>query len=207
MAIGDDIKETYNEVGSPITIVSFLTAEETEEFCLYEKYTEQSTEFIRQHVTVVDVVFDTVLVPGCLVKLENNTYLVTSKDSTRVENEVAYFRSMLYKTNSTASIYKHSNNPGFDSNYKKLPEFELTQENIPVLFLDETRGTEAENTENVYYASDSKCVMYVQKYDVGVGDRVKVDEEFFLVENKHSTRLQGNFVLYLKRIKDDTTTY
>jgi len=207
MAIGDDVKETYEEVGIPYQVEKLDTGGLFDEKCLIEKYTEQSTEFIRQRVVVVNIPYDTEAVPGDLIHLEGEEFLITSKDSTRVENAVAFYRCMLYRCNDFCSIYTYNPNRGYDSNYNKYPEFSLEEENVPLLFLDVPRATEAEEIESVYLGSISGYSAYMQKRNIKEGDRIKLDDTFYLVENIHSHRLKGNFILYLQKVQDDTATY
>ena len=207
MAIGDDIKETYEEVGIPFTGYSFPLGTQHPEYCLVEKYTEQSTEFIRQNVVVINIVFDSMLEVGDYLLLEGIFYLVTSKDSTRVENEVAFYRCMLFKCNVSVDWYKWTPDRGYDADYNKLPEFTKEKADCVALFLENVRGTGGDNVEEVYYSSSSGHTVYSQQHGFSPGDRLLIEGLFYLVENMHNHRLAGVSVLFLKKVEDDTATY
>lgn len=208
MSIGDDIKETYQEEGTPYIVYKFGVTEPVQgEKGLFEKYTEQSTEFIRQFVSVVDVAYDTAIESGDIIVSKNIKYLVTSKDPYDVEGSCVYYRCMLYRCNAQISILSFNPERGYDENYNPLPMYTVKLENVPVLIEDDKRSTEAESTDNVYYASSSGYQAYIQKFDISPGDRVVIENETYLIENCHKYRIDGCFVLMLKRVQDDTETY
>jgi sorbitol-specific phosphotransferase system component IIA len=198
---GEDIKEVYQEIGTPFLLYKFGSTDPLEEKGMTERYTEQSTEFIRQYVIVLNVWYDSNVEPGDLIDLQEKNYIITSKDPTNVEGMPAFYRAMAYRCNEVVNVLSKNDGLGYDAEYNPVAPY-TKKEEVPCLLVDNKRETEAGEEDEVYYASGSSFTCYIQAYDVKAGDRIRIKNKDYLVENIHTHRLKDVLILYLKPLQD-----
>jgi hypothetical protein len=124
VALGDDIKEILEDVGTAFNIVQITTSPYSGEvaggYCLLRPTLQSSRPLVRELVSEAQFAFDTIVVNGDIINVPiiPQKYLVLTKAPRVFENAIFSNPSMLYKVNFSGELQRFSGEgSGYDANY------------------------------------------------------------------------------------------
>jgi len=129
--IGDDIKEVFQELGSPVEVNQHFGSPVTE--FVDPSTFESSDPYTRQTVMEISLPFDSTIQSGDIITLtDNGTHLlVVSLNFQRFDQDIVTKEAMIYRCNVLGTVSKFSRTR--DSNYKLVEDWVPTSDEIPCL--------------------------------------------------------------------------
>jgi len=130
--IGDDIKEVFQELGSPVAVNKYKNSDPVVEF-IDSEFFESSDPYTRQTVMEVSLAFDSVIQSGDVITLtDNNTHLlVVSLNLQRFDQNVVTKEAMTYRCNVLGTISEFQRSR--DDNYKLTEDWVPISDEVPCL--------------------------------------------------------------------------
>lgn len=106
MPLGDDIKETYQDVGVGYTILRG-SGNVSGEYLDYEPNSQVTKPFIREYFLEAEIPYDTQSVAGDVIEFsDGRRFLIMNKTPEMFEDEIISFSCVLYKTNIVAVVMR-----------------------------------------------------------------------------------------------------
>lgn len=175
MGIGPDIYDVLVELGTPVEIIKHDSSNPVTEYIDYEYSSQASSPFITQYVLFATFSYNTAMAPGDLIKfLDNGQYLlVTGKSTSRFEQEVVVYESLLYKCNITIDVQKRTKIR--NSDYELVPSWTNVVTNEPVLLTGMVEDHRAQKEESYDIMVSSMNLHISGDVEIGKGYRIVTD--------------------------------
>lgn len=196
MSIAGDITDVLKEVGTALTIHNPDGSTVTGWYVDPTAYPDQSTLFIRMFLKSGSLSADCPVVNGDVVEFGGTYYLITNYVPTMFENAVVENIAIFYRCNVFVTVETHSDSPGYDVNYDKLPEWTELGTSIPATLLEKQLTPLPEITENIYLTGSVTNILYISaNYALKRGDRITTASgSVYMIETIGQYELDGILV-------------
>lgn len=206
MAIGQDIKDVLEELGTSLSIYKYPGPTIIEEVCDHEFFSTHSSEFLRQFFSGITVPFDTQLLSGDIVAAMGYHFLCTTLAPNNFENAPVDYTAVFYRCNVLGKLDRYPQNATFDANYVKTRTWTTIHDNVYALEYENQFDQKHVIEEDIVAITQKGHLLYLPSHvEVEEGDRWYPDRtvatKFFRVSTIDTFRLDN---VSIATLNDDT---
>lgn len=183
MTIGDDIKETLEDVGTAYTVLRD-SGNVSGEYLDYLINRQITKPFIREFFLEASLSYDTGAIAGDVVQFDTteDVYLIMNKTPELFENSIVTNECTLYKANVSGELLRPSETR--DTQYHKIPEWQTVKSNCYALQTEALYGHDLDTDEELGLLRVENHELYIP-HSIGIQllDRFEPSSgEFYRVE-------------------------
>lgn len=194
MTIGEDIRETFEDVGTSYVILRD-SGDISGEFLDYAINRQITKPFVREFFLEATLPDNTEAITGDTIRFEttSDVYLVMNKTPELFENAVVTNESTLYKTNVSGTLLRPSGEVWDPQTYRKEPQWQTVKSDCPALQTEALYGHDLDTDEELGLLGVENHELYIA-HSVGmqVLDRFEpASGEYYRVETIKTRRYPG----------------
>jgi hypothetical protein len=165
MSIGPDIKEALQDVGTSFTILLPIPIS-TPEKLVSKGNSQVSKPFLREFFLEATLAYDTKVTPGTVVQTTTPAipYIIMNKTPNIFEDEIIEYKAVLYKANVSGEISRISGESSWNSQYQKVPVFQVVRSNAYALQTEILAGSGIHPELEIGAVSTDRQDLYVPSY-------------------------------------------
>ncbi len=183
MTIGDDLKETFSEVGSAFTILR--DAGNVTGYFDFELNRQVTKPFIREYFIEASLGHDVDAIPGDILQIDvsSKQYLIMNSTEDMFENSIVTKEIVLYKANVSGELLRFSGE-SWDANYRHEEQWDTVKSNAYGLLTEKLFGTDLTQDEELGQMGLEASVLYLpSSYGAKPLDRYEyISGEFMKIE-------------------------
>jgi len=210
MALGDDIKAAYVDVGAAYSVNRRGPASSGEietGYLDFELNRQVTKPFIREYFIEASLPYDSETVVGDVIEFtkDGREFLLMNKTPEMFENETYEYQCVLYKCNVLAGKLERSSGEDWDDDYKKSFNWHVIDSSIRALQAESLFGHSLETDIELGQLGLEKFELYIPStYGVKVKDRwTPFSGEWYMVTTVKSRRYDGVDVAELREDRRD----
>lgn len=205
MSVGDDLKETFQDVGTSFTIIR-ESGDVTGEYLIYEINRQVTKPFVREFFLEAELAYDSAVEAGDVVQLSDlRIFLVANKSPEHFENAIVEHQCVLYKCNVINGTLWRSSGEDWDSNYHKDYNWQIIASGERALMTEALYGHDLETDEELgQFGLENHEVYFRGDIDIIALDRWEpFSGEFYMVTTIKRRRYEE---LTIVEVSMDTRT-
>ena len=195
--VGDDIKDTLEDIG---TVVSIMGGSESE-YLDFEPNAQVTKPFIREFFLDAMVSYDTAMVTGDVIEFDvtGDRFIVMNKTPMLLENERIYNDTVLYKCNVSGEILRPSGETRDSQTMLKSAVFVSIKSDAYSLLTEPLFSGYLDTESELANMGIERQELYIPSdYGIQVLDRFEpTSGEYYLVESIRTRRFPGVDVVVL----------
>ena len=193
MTIGDDIKETFEDVGTGYTVFRD-TGDVSGEYLDYAINAQVTKPFTREFFLQATLPYDSSALTGDVIQFDTtgDNYLLMNKTPELFENTLITNEAVLYKANVSGELLRPSGETWSTQTYHKEPQWETIKSNCHALQTEALYGHDLDTDEELGLLGVQNHELYIP-HSVGVRilDRYQpLSGEFYRVETIKTRRYE-----------------
>ena len=206
MSIGPDIKEVFEEFGTPINIRKHSGAVVSGEYLDYDLPTNATSTFLVNFTLEASFSYDTLAKGGDIIEFATTgqRYLLALKNAERFEDANVAHEARLYKCNEWGHVKRRSvtrpgtNTPG---GYRSSSIWAVVASGEDVLVASNAAYSDSELEDYGLFDTDIENLHISGNVDIQIGDRFEIPSiEKFQILNISKRRLNN---VYICRVQKD----
>ncbi len=191
MTIGDDIKETFEDVGTAYIVLRDI-GNVSGEYLDYSINRQITKPFIREFFLEATLSYDSEVITGDTIRFDttSDVYLVMNKTPELFENAVVTNECTLYKTNVSGELLRPSGEAWATQTYRKEPQWQTVKSDCYALQTEALYGHDLDTDEELGLLGVENHELYIP-HSVGlqVLDRFEpASGEYYRVETIKTRR-------------------
>ncbi len=192
MTIGADIKEVFQEIGVPYTIIRD-SGNITGEYCDLEVIVDDKSTFFRDFVYVGDLSHDSVLTTGDIIYVTALScyFLVVSVSSDQFEGSIYMKTAQFYKCNVIGTLFRQLGED-WDANYKTTGTWTSIKTGVRGVLINREFGEIPQNLQFGQIQTSQLTLFVPTAIDVQPLDRFWITNlDYWKIESVESRRISN----------------